>query len=592
MDLPRPLAPWGSYLSVFPRDVALSLGPVLQRLSSAVGPLGVRQSSGDGETDGFDGLARKGGYERLLASEWLLADEAPGEFTRRAAMGEHLFLRINHPAPGGSRASVAVFDAGPGQLGSPRIAQLAALIVLARRAETAGARFAWGILQEPAAPLFPAVSETGVFRLLQARTAHEATDAQVQAWRERVRGWRELDDLWLVGSQRLGAMPAARGASLLQLWDVLVPDTRQVAVKVRRGPGPPLGEVALELPGDDACARLLRDPFAAATMAASPRRLARSLRPVSNLLFAAGAAKLLARAAGGGVVCFPFPSSPRGQAGRPKRFDPGPGVPPVAAGAAGRKVVLVTEQDGVLRSWPFGKAAPRPSPSLPVSGRGEESEAHLQPVFLLGGSTFAVDAAGRLVRLLPAGLRGEPELLADRVLGAAVVARRLVFVEAPRADRPARVAVIADVAGTGAPSTALELAADVEGVFFGYGGRMAHPHCGLAAVAHAGGAWEVLSAARSRPFLTPFAGTRVVGVASDARRGEPGLLLLEEDRRSLVLAGLHWTRKLPSAGGEIAQVAASSTAPLIAYTTVNGGLVIASLDRGAPLLRLFPEEHP
>src|SRR5687768_17876785 len=46
------------------------------------------------------------------------------------------------------------FDAGPNQLGSPRIAQIAALIVLSRRAEAAGVRFAWGILQEPDAPLF------------------------------------------------------------------------------------------------------------------------------------------------------------------------------------------------------------------------------------------------------------------------------------------------------------------------------------------------------------------------------------------------------------------------------------------------------
>jgi hypothetical protein len=117
MDLPRPLAPWGAYLSIFPRDLALSLGPVLQRLSSALGPLKARRSSGEGEADGFDGLARRGSYDRLLATEWMLADEAPDEFTRRAVMGEHIFLRIHHPAPGGSRVSVALFDAGPAQLG-------------------------------------------------------------------------------------------------------------------------------------------------------------------------------------------------------------------------------------------------------------------------------------------------------------------------------------------------------------------------------------------------------------------------------------------------------------------------------------------
>ncbi|HSF40711.1 MAG TPA: hypothetical protein VLT87_13030, partial [Thermoanaerobaculia bacterium] len=140
VELPRPLAPWRPWLAIFPRDLALSLGPVLQRLSFAVGPLRMERASGEGDPDGFDGLAQRGPYERLLPSEWLLADEAPEEFLRRAAGGEHTFLHLARPVPGGSHLSVALFDAGPGQLGSPRIAQLAALIVLARRAEAAGVR--------------------------------------------------------------------------------------------------------------------------------------------------------------------------------------------------------------------------------------------------------------------------------------------------------------------------------------------------------------------------------------------------------------------------------------------------------------------
>jgi len=609
MDLPRPLAPWGPYLSIFPRDLALSLGPVLQRLSSALGPLKVRRASGEGEADGFDGLSRRGPYERLLASEWLLADEEPDEFLRRAVMGEHIFLRINCPEPGGSRVSVAIFDAGPGQLGSPRIAQLAALIVLARRAEAAGVRFAWGILQDPEAPLSYDVTEPAILRLLQARTPHEATDAQVAAWRARVHGWKEMDDLWIVGPPRLSSLPTTRGASVLQVWDILDPEVRRVAVKVRRGPGGPLNEVALELPADAACVRLLRDPFAAT--AAPPRRLERRLIPASNLVFAANGSKLFARASGGGIVAISIPNSPRGEAGAPRLYDPRPGEPPVAVGLAGKQVVVATSRHGVLTPWSYLKRGAG-FPGTPYAGSADEDTTRpwthfpqfqdaeagdvsplLQPFLTIGGTNFAVDAAGGLFRLLEEEL--EPprshclERLAERTVAVAVTAGQLAYVEPvePVGDQggPAR---IVTVAGNGQPVTAVLLEGPAESAFFGFGGKLGHRDYGLAAVEHPDGSWEILGA-RGRSFLTPFAGTQVKGIVRDAQRGEPGLLLLDEDRRTLVVAGLGWTRRLAPAAAEIVHAAASASRPQVAYVTSSGEVVVLSLDHDAPIVRLIPE---
>ena len=175
--------------------------------------------------------------------------------------------------PAGSRISVAVFDAGPDQLGSPRIAQLAALIVLARRAEAAGVALRLG---HPAgagrAAPSEKVTEAGILRLLQARTPHEATDAQIarlaHAPPRLARGGRPL----VRGSApALGAVPGTRGASVLQVWDVLDPEAAAGG-----GEGPPRRRrralaraITLELPDDAACARLLRDPFSAAV--APPR---------------------------------------------------------------------------------------------------------------------------------------------------------------------------------------------------------------------------------------------------------------------------------------------------------------------------------
>jgi len=605
MDLPRPLAPWGPYLSIFPRELALSLGPVLQRLSSALGPLKVRRRSGEGEADGFDGLSRRGPYERLLASEWLLADEEPDEFLRRAVMGEHIFLRISSPDPGGSRVSVAIFDAGPGQLGSPRIAQLAALIVLARRAEAAGVRFAWGILQDPEAPLFYDIAESAILRLLQARTPHEATDAQVAAWRARVHGWKEMDDLWIVGPPRLSSMPTTRGASVLQVWDILDPEVRRVAVKVRRGQDGPPNEVALELPADAACVRLLRDPFAAA--AVPPRRLERRLIPASNLVFAANGSKLFARASGGGIVAVSVPNSPRAESGAPRLYDPRPGEPPVAVGLAGKRVVVATSRHGALTPWCYLKRGAGFPGGVYAGGTDEETtrpwmhfqqfqdaEAGdvspvLQPFLTVGGTDFAVDAAGGLFRLVDAELEAPRshslERIAERITAVAAVAGQLVFVEPVGEHGPAR---IATVAGNGQPVTSVELDSPAENAFFGFGGKLAHRDHGLAAVEHPGGSWEILSS-RGRSVLIPFAGTQVKGIVRDAQRGEPGLLLLDEDRRTLVVAGLSWTRRLAPAAAEIVHAAASPAGPNVAYVTTSGEVVVLSLDHDAPLVRLIPE---
>jgi hypothetical protein len=589
MDLPRALAHWAPHLGIFPRDLAVSLGPVLHRLSFAVGPLQVKRHQADGEPDGYDGLTRRGSYERLLTSEWLLAEEAPEEFVRRAAEGEHLFLHQARPVPAASRVSAAVFDAGPNQLGSPRIAQLAALIVLSRRAEAAGVRFAWGILQEPEAPLFEKVTEAGIQRLLQARTPHEATDGQVAAWHKRLHGWREADDIWFVGPPRLSSVPGTRGASVLQVWDVLDPEARRVAVRVRRGIGGslPSPTITLELPDHAACARLLRDPFSAA--AAAPDRLEAALVPASELHFAANGSKLFARAAGGGVVAFPVPNSPRSPAGAPRLYDPWPGHPPAAVGLAHGQVILATglPDGGAALVYASKKRGGGGTPGVPCSPvdapfRAGGAGAPLQPLFQVGVHTYLLDAEGTLFRVWD----GDLLRLASRVSAAAYVAGHLAFVEAAASGSPAR--LTAAMAGSGAPRTIriLEEADEGAPAFFGFGGHLGHPEHGLVAVAQQGGSWEIYG--RNRSWLVPFEGTRVVGVARNRERHEPGLLLLEGDGRALLLASRGGTRRLPAASAEIRHAAACPGAPWIAWVTVHGELTVYSLDHDAVLLRRVP----
>jgi hypothetical protein len=591
IELPRALAPWGSYLAVFPRDLALSLGPVLQRLSSAVGPLQVRRLDGGGEVDGYDGIERHGSYERLLATEWLLADEMPDEFLRRAAMGEHLFLHASRPEPGGTRTSVAIFDAGPGQLGSPRIAQLAALIVLARRADAAGARFAWGILQDPDAPLHPEVTESGVLRLLQSRTPHEASDAQIGAWHARVRGWKEMDDLWLIGPPRLGGLPASRGASILQVWDVLDPELRRVAVRVRPGgAGMPSREISLDLPEDAACARLLRDPFAATV--APPRRLDARLRPVSNLVFSTTGAKLFARAAGGGVTSFSLPNSPRAEIGPPRWYDPAPGEIAVAAGVRRKRIAVVTCQEGglILHDLPragggmvsiryeLNPGEPRLVPPDPASPPA------LQGVLWTGRLLWVRDASGQLFELVdPSALHAPGRLLRQGPATAAIVSAGVLHVVEPVSEEhPAR--IVRFIGSRRTPEVVAELRGSGRRAFFGFAGLIAVEH-------EREGAWQVFGP-QGNTFLTPFSGTQVVGVGRDPQQqgSPPGLLLLDKDWRTLLLAGQGGVRKVATASSEIEHVAVHPASPLFAYATAGGEITVGSFRHEGPVFRLLPED--
>ena len=199
MESAGPPSAWTSWLEALPPEAALALSPLLERLSGLLDPLG---------------------------------------------------------APGAGSGLLALFDAGPGQLGGPRIIQIALLLVLARRAETAGARFAWGLLQEPGAPLSPWSPLDSAGRLVKARTPHEATGPQIAAWRSRLEERPEWDESWVIGFPRLGSPPDFPGASHFQIWDELEPEARRAGISLRHG-GHAV-EALLDLPEDDACVRLLR----------------------------------------------------------------------------------------------------------------------------------------------------------------------------------------------------------------------------------------------------------------------------------------------------------------------------------------------
>jgi hypothetical protein len=334
-ELPAALAPWAAQLAALPVDLALALAPWLGRLALAIGPLSAAVARRTGEPDGYHGVSRRGSYERMIATEWGLADEFPEEFLRRAAMGEHLFFELAHREPRGALRSAAILSAGPAQLGSPRLVHLAALIVLARRAAAAGAGFQWGILEDRGRRLSGAVDAAAIQHLLDARTAVAAAPDALAGWLDAL-GGDPARDLWFIGGADDAAIARVAGAACLVVDDPLEPRRRVVDVEILRR-GVPV-RLRLELPEPAQCARLLRDPFAQASGATTSYRGGRPL----GVRFSADGRQLLVELADGSALRWPIPNSPRDKPGTPRRWQPAAGRTVVAIGFAQRAVLAAT----------------------------------------------------------------------------------------------------------------------------------------------------------------------------------------------------------------------------------------------------------
>ena len=310
IELAPALRPFVSELAIFEDDVRGGIGPWLLPLQRALGAMRIPRHATAGEPDGFAGLTRRGPYDRLLASEWLLALDEPDEFLRRAIMNEHVFLAPQYREPGGACTSVALLDTGPLQLGAPRLVQLALLVVLARRAAAARAELRFGVLQDEHATLHE-LDPPGVLRWLNARSWLPAAHA-IDAWRERL---TELaaEDAWIVGAPSVRAI-----ADSLRTHCVTVAELDESTIEVHTHPRDQVGEVArLATLAPEVAVKTLRQPI---------RPLPRPARATAldhtgglGRLSWDGRRLLLIRA---DRTCdaFHVPNSPRERAGRTKHI--------------------------------------------------------------------------------------------------------------------------------------------------------------------------------------------------------------------------------------------------------------------------------
>lgn len=600
MRLPALLQPWAAWLALFPPENAEPLGEMLVRLAPMLGALRRHAARVAVEPAGVGDIVRRGAYDRMLSSEWALLDAVPDEFVRRAANNELLFLGPEPANSEESLRSVVLFDAGPAQLGEPRLAHMALFILLARRAELAGAEFLWGVMQQPGV-LHRDQGREGLQRLLAARSYAPASADMAAAWDAALASNVEhgADDCWLVGGPdaprplRANAHATVRRAWLGDELELVI-DQRQRSRSLR---------LPLPLPEDGV--RLLRSPFTPLANPAlpAPRAGAHSLKRAP--MFSTHQNWLAVGMIDDSVTFYPLHEAGRGIQGRPRN---GGKLPHhyaiVAAGAFQKSFGSVACMGGklYLSGFPgsFFNNAHNTAVEMPGKDMFDATPGALRwaPAFHLmhrAGTTghheqvIVLDKAGRLVswerKDSSAGRRNAAtrfHLIATKVIGAVQHGDRLLFA----VGLHGRTDTYALRAGQTRPEHLYATAYEGNRFLFGElnGWRDAE---GIYAVRCADGEWLACNGGASEKVKLREGGT-VLGCARRVLGQEPGLVVLHAERGMIALHHATSQLTLVKAGEPIAQASFDPLLQRIAWLGKKSGALTVQSLAGESLLQSLP----
>jgi hypothetical protein len=138
---------WWDQLDFLAPDVRRDYGRLLTQLERGFSLAAAAPQVGD--PAGWAGLSRRGSWERLVTSEWALAELAPDEFVRRASQGELAYWQLAQESQKRGRMIWCWVDVGPDQLGACRIVQLALLFLFQHLCQASGGSLCWGMIQTP-----------------------------------------------------------------------------------------------------------------------------------------------------------------------------------------------------------------------------------------------------------------------------------------------------------------------------------------------------------------------------------------------------------------------------------------------------------
>lgn len=562
--LPAPLKPWAAQLSLLQRELALALAPWIQRLSSSIGPLSDAQARPTGAPDGYDGVARKGSYERLLTTEWLYADEAPDEFLRRAAQGEHLFSKLAVREPHQARRCLVLFDSGPSQLGAPRIAHLAAFIAFASRCEAAHAQLSWGVLQHLPSHRREGFDKAEGEALLKSRTTREATEADLAGW---LRSMGDADDVWVVGNGLLLTGASASKVQQVVVSESMEPNVRRLEVTVRRG-GRARQSVHLELPPAAVCTSLLRAPFAVE----KPKPTPRASRPTQGLVFGASGNRLFTLGTSGELISVVLPHG-TGASVKQISFQP-PALERVVAGGWHKGLICITaryDTSGRVLRFVLHSLTKRGEKRVdPLTFEVDDATVSAPEHSLTDITAFSFNGKKRFLFVL----EGRLFTLAD---GKAVSSPERVLAHTQRSERLLLFTVddegrrtVRTLFSNSTPAVTHLEGLGTARVHFAGGMRYPLPMIGLGALATSP-TWTMIDHTRLSFGLEVPAGGTVMGVTTPST-WVAGLLVRSEDKKRLLHVSAQGTQTIVETESPIVEVATDFEFPRAAWLDAGGGI--------------------
>jgi hypothetical protein len=404
--LPPALRGWADLLALLADDVAIALGPLVAALNQAM-PHTRPLSSDAGEVDGYDGLSPRGDLAQLLISEWAIAHEYPDEFVRRFATSELLYLKpaLKSPRPPGR--IVALVDSGPSQLGARRIAHLATLLVLARRAEQRGLSLTIGVLGNQSEDWIEGNTRSQLTAWLRSRRPTETSLSDIEG---RLTELSSDDTVWVLANTSLARLKT-NGIRVHQFetdeagWGQFGPT--RLLVKVDRA------ELRLPLPTSEVSIRVLRGSGWKTTTTGTLKPVGRTPQPDGDAndeairfpLFAGAARRLIGRISPDQLGCFAVPTEY--QTTHLKRYRFSGDV--LATMITKQRIIALVEHNDVIKVEIVGKKfgnleklfIPRPDFPLDADEVHDMTTNMLTPMFFHDGTLF-LNVAGKGIRI---GLR-------------------------------------------------------------------------------------------------------------------------------------------------------------------------------------------
>ncbi|UVM30833.1 hypothetical protein [Pseudomonas sp. B21-019] len=601
MQLPESLHPWRQWLEWFVPEQLPLFADLLGRLNPMLGPLRGLQQGGVPEPDGLGDLQRHGPYERLLSSEWLLADEVPDEFMRRAAVGEHMFLAPQYRAHQANRLIVVLLDAGPLQLGAARLVHLALLMLLARRAQEAGAELRWGILQS--VPRLHELDTSAQLKcLLNARTYEVVGEEHWQAWRVWLAEQQpNVGECWIVG-QRLPKTDNQSCTHRVQVHRSL--DGQSLSFELQ---ATTTRRVSLPMPDERLALQLLKGQFDGEVVVAPPLkgsvpRVSLTLLPVIASAGTHVAMKMLDEQ---GMVVIKLPAANQKKPLEIRRHLWKAGQVPLTVTFMHSTLGAVLSDQWQLSFWnmPGLKAVDKPDPKelkLPP-GTGT-----FQPVAWLRNSTtgrlFLLDTQGHLAfwavetgRSPARPKTGQTHRLTDGVVGLAKVTKeRVAYV---RNDGGRLYAHSVDAYGTVSPAHVIGVAEGVSQVLFAASSRWrgSFGGCALLSVENGRETWRVISATDCPVQMERIdlaGGWKGLGLLLQEGDDHYCLVLLSPNQQSIALYCDGEQEVLFTTSHAMTKVSFCPLSGLVAALTSARELLVYSVPLRTQRLQVFCNEIP